>query len=111
MYFSLLGCLSEVDTRRVFLLGLVDEDFDGFLVFFGVRWAPLFEDSVFDLRDVDFETWYFHGDVFPALIPGSAPAGTGPSLLIYLGFFSHGDVLDLDYFSVIMLRLMSSSSL
>ena len=83
-------------------MDLVDDGFYGVLIFCDVRWSSLCEDGIFDLGDVDFETSFLHGVGFPVSMPGPDLAGTGTYLLIQLGFFTHGDVIDA--FFVIMLR-------
>ena len=76
-------------------MGVVDEVFKGVLRFRGVVWAPF--------GDVDFGTCFLCGVGVSISIPGSAPAGAGPNLLLRLGFVPHVDVLDIDAFFVIIL--------
>ena len=80
------------------------------VVFYGFRWNSLGKYGVFKLVDVALETRFLRVVGVPALISGSAPAGTGPSLLIWLVFFPHGDVLDINSFFIIMLILLPSCS-
>ena len=72
-------------------------------VLHSVRWAPLCEDGSFELGDVDFDTWFLSGVGVPVSITALDPSGTGPYLLICLGFIPCGDILDIDAFFVIML--------
>ena len=85
-------------------MDVVDEGFYGVLIFCGIILSPLGEDGVFEFGDVVFETWFLCGVGVPVSIPGSGTVGTGPSLLIHLGFVSHGNVLDIDFLCVIMSR-------
>ena len=67
-------------------MGIVDEWFDGILIFRGVICYPLSENSLFELVDVSLEAWFLCGVGFPVLISGLSPVSAGPSLLIHLGF-------------------------
>ena len=51
-HFSLSGWLPYIYTCIVLLLDVVDEDFDQFLIFFGVRWTPLYKDGIFEFDNV-----------------------------------------------------------
>ena len=84
-------------------MDIVDRVFDRLLIFCSVRWAPLCEDGSFELGDVDFDTWFLSGVGVPVSITALDPSGTGPYLLICLGFIPCGDILDIDAFFVIML--------
>ena len=86
---------------------IVDEGFDGVLIFCGVRWTNLGEDGVFELDDVDLESLFLWGDEVPVPVPGSATAGANPSLLFHLFLIPHSGVITI---FVIMLRRMSSCS-
>ena len=68
------------------------------------------EDGAFDLSDVAIEARFLRGIGFPVPVSGLAPAGSGTSFLLHLGFVPHGDVLDIDAFFVIMLRRLPSCS-
>ena len=61
---------SKVDTHEVFLLDVVDEGFNGVLIFIGIRWVPFSEYSVFYLGDVSIEDWFLHGFGIPILVYG-----------------------------------------
>ena len=89
-------------------MDVVDEGFNGFIIFCGVIWKPLGEDGVFNLGDVAIETRFIRGVVIPLSISSLDLVGTIPSLLIHLFFVTHGDVLGV--FSVIMLILLTSCS-
>ena len=108
--FSLLDCLSKLYAHGVFSLEVVNEGFNGFPIFCGIRWALLGEYRVFSLVGIYFESLFLCGVGFPVSIPGSAPSITRPSLLLHLCFVPHGDVLDICTFSVIMLRRLPSCS-
>ena len=101
---SFSGFFPGVDAHRLSLLDVVDECFDQILVFFSVRWLPLCEEGDFNIGGVAFETWFLCPVGVTIVISGSAPDGTGPSLLLHLVFIPHGDVLDFESFFVIILR-------
>ena len=67
-------------------MDVVDEVFNGFIIFCGVIWTPLGEDGVFDLGDVAIETRFLRGVVIPISISSLGLVGTSPSLLIHLFF-------------------------
>ena len=79
-------------------MDVVGEGLYGVLIFCGIRWKSLGEDIAFESGDVTFETWFLRGVGIPISIPGSAPAGTGNSLLFHLGFVTYGDVIHLNAF-------------
>ena len=63
------------------------------------------EDDVFKLGGIDLEARFLCVVVVPVSVSSLAPDGAGPSLLLHLGFFPHGDVIDsLGNFFEIMLR-------
>ena len=76
-------------------MDVVDEGFDGVLIFCGVRCTPLGEYGVFEIGDVALEASFLHGVGVPVPVSGLALDGEGPSLLLRLGFVPHGDVLTL----------------
>ena len=110
-YFSLLDCLYKVYSHGLFSLDIVDEGFYGILIFFGIIWVPICEYGILNISDVAFETLFLRGVGVPVLIPSLALVGTGPYLLIHLGFLPHGNVLDIDAHFIIMLRILPSCSL
>ena len=65
------------------MLDVVDEYFDGVLIFCGIRCTPLGEDEVFELSDVDVEYWFLRGGVVPVLIPGLTLSVAVTSLLLH----------------------------
>ena len=85
-------------------MDVVDEGFDGVLIFCGVIWNVLSEDGVFDISYVSLEDWFLHGVGVPVLGFVSCLAIAGPSFLINLVFVTHGDVLDIHSFFVIILK-------
>ena len=62
------------------------------------------EYGVFELGDVALEDWFLHGVGVPVLGFVSCLAIAGPSFLINLVFVTHGDVLDIHSFFVIILK-------
>ena len=105
-----MGFLSDVDACVLFLVDIVDEGYGGFIIFCGVIWPTLGEDSVFELSDVA-DTWFLCGFGVSVSMPSPDLSGTVPYLLLHLVFSPHDDVLDLDAFFVIILRLLLSCSL
>ena len=92
------------------MLKMVDEVFDGVFIFSGVRWTTLVKDRVFHLGDVALEIHFLSGIRVPVLVSGLDPAGSGPSLLLHLVFVTHGNVLDIDVFFIIIMRQIPSCS-
>ena len=88
-------------------MDVVDEGFDGVLIFYGVRSMTLGEDGVFKLSDVALGSRFLRGVEVPVPVPGLALDGAGPSLLLHLDFVPHGDVLT---FFIIMFRRLPSRS-
>ena len=74
-------------------MDVVNEGFDGLLIFIGVRWASLGEEDVFKLSYVALEAWFLCGVGVPISVSGLVLAGAGPSLFLHLGFVPFGDVL------------------
>ena len=99
--------MSKVDSCIVFSLDIVDEDFNGVLIFHGVRRTTLGKDGVFKIGNFALEARFLWGVEVTTPVPGLASASSGPSLFINLGLIPHVDVLT---FFVIMFRLLSSHS-
>ena len=69
------------------MLDIVDEVFYGVLIFFGIIWVPMCEYGILNISDVAVETLFLCGVGVPVSISSLAPVGTGPYLLIHLGFY------------------------
>ena len=78
-------------------MDVVDEGFDGVLIFRGVRCKPFCEDGVFELGDVALEDWFLCGVVAPILVYSSA-LSSDISFLLLPWFYPHGDVLVMTIF-------------
>ena len=57
--FSFLDCFSEVDARGLFSLDVVNEGFNGVLIFPTVTRTILGKDGVYEIGDVDLKAWFF----------------------------------------------------
>ena len=82
------------------MFDVVDEGFNGVLVFSGVRWTPLGEDGVFKLSDVALEAWLLWGVEVIVPVPSLSSDGAGPSLLPRLVFSPM--VIILPFFVIIL---------
>ena len=89
------------------MLDVVNKCFGGVLIFCGVRWTPLCEDGAFKISDIALGDRFLWGVEVSLPVPGLSPSGACSSLLIYVGFFHHVDILNL---FVIILRLLTSRS-
>ena len=88
-------------------MNIVDEDFNGVLIFHGVRWTTLGEYGVFNIGNVSLEARFLWGVEVPIPVPGLDSSSSSTSLFLNLGFIPRGDVLT---FFVIMLRRLPSYS-
>ena len=63
--------------------------------FLSVIWTPLGKYGLFEIGYASFKVRFLWGVEVLVPVPGSAPAGSSPSLLLRLGFVLHGDALTL----------------